>query len=253
MGMGSQELGAEEVSARSERPSRPQFAIHAGAAATGRRQTTDPCALFSRRLLGARPHQRDRAQPDTAADAGAEAWRPGRRTKAGPGETWAVLPQQVRNNTAAPRTALSSPRPAGLRARLRWGPEALGGTKPVTATQARGQASDARASPSHRACNGRHHDLGSGTSLALGPQRCPSSAPTSPQSRRSLVTTRGSQDAAGPHHPQPGPLPESRERPGGAKPRSRGMNGRRGTLGHTAPARLRPPTDRRPRATCARG
>lgn len=74
---GSPKLVAKGVSVRPERPSGALSAVHAGEAASGRRQTTDLRALFSRRLLGARPHQRDRAQSDTTEGAGTEAWGPG--------------------------------------------------------------------------------------------------------------------------------------------------------------------------------
>ena len=89
VGTGSPKLVAKGVSMRPERPSGAPSAVHAGEAASGRRQTTDLRAVFSRRLLGARPHQRDRAQSDTTEGAGTEAWGPGpgRRTKPGPGET----------------------------------------------------------------------------------------------------------------------------------------------------------------------
>lgn len=157
------------------------------------------------------------------------------------------MPRQVGNHTAALRPALSVlPGDQPDSARQRRVPEvraaaaaqALGGTRPVTATQAWGRASDARASPSHRTCNRRHRDLG--RSLA-GPllQRCPPSAPTSPQSCRSLVTIRGSQDADGPHH-RPGRAQVARS------PQSR-------TLRTYDPGPTPSPSSRSPRANCTRG
>lgn len=58
----------------------------------------------------------------------------------------------------------------------------------------------------------------------------PPSAPTSQQSRRSLVTMRGTHGADGPQPPSPAHSPNPAVRRGGANPRSQRMNGRRKTL-----------------------
>ena len=152
---------------------------------------------------------------------------------------------------APPRAVLPGDRPDSARqrrvpeVRAAAAAQALGGTRPVTATQAWGRASDARASPSHSACNRRHGDLGGSFAGPL-PQRCPPSAPTSPQSRQSLVTTRGSQDAHCPHHPQPSPLPGPGRAQVAPSPQSR-------TLRTYGPGPTPSPSSRRPRANCTRG
>lgn len=86
LGTGSQKLVAKEVSARPGWPScrRLQSTRERQRADAG--QTTDFCALFFLSATALGRIKGDRAQSDTAASAGTEAWRPGRCTKAAPGK-----------------------------------------------------------------------------------------------------------------------------------------------------------------------
>lgn len=87
--------------------------------------------------------KRERAQPDTEATARTEAWRPAAH-KGWPWGTRAVLPQQVGRDVALLRDAPPSPETCRTRSAATPGPESpltaaaqeLGGTRPVTVTQA---------------------------------------------------------------------------------------------------------------------
>ena len=87
----------------------------------------------------------DRAQPDTLAGAGTEAWRPRRRTKAGPGKSGQFRLNRLETDDGGARLCSACPRDLPEPSRSLPGPGARptaavlapGGTSLVTVTQAR--------------------------------------------------------------------------------------------------------------------